>query len=559
MRKFTILSLALTGCVAIGYTQSLEPDDLGGVGVLPNCYAHKLSHDGIQIVGETENGGTFYYNRTTGAAYYYEDCDAGKGYVISDAGWVVGTKVLDSDAQTNVAVIMRDGNISSPSVFNSYATSNIHSITPDGSRICGVVGPAPNGATNAPFYCDIDANGNFGQLQLLPTPAKDFFGASPQFVSVTWMSEDGSVIAGYVKEMRGLFNYPILYRQNEQGVWYYTYPSESLFNPENLEIPKPLGDFEEEYPGVEYPEVEKYISADKMEAWEEALDIWESNNFDDELDPYNHLGDYMTSEALAEYREAYQTYEICAQEYSEQNEKYWETLIHIADTSVLFVQNAMALSPNGEWLAASAEIPTNQDSTGIIDGEDMYAYVPYLFNLSNGEILKLDNLGQDLVTNQVLPEGIVISTTPGGSPVPPRSYVYVPSEDKMLPIQDYVAEVDPAMGNWMQEYLTGEVQVDVTEYKETCLTGRVSASKDFTTIVGGVLASAIGYEMIEMTYIMTGLPAGVEEIVGDLPANGLYTVYNLQGVKVMQTKDASLINSLSKGIYIVNGKKVVVK
>lgn len=40
--------------------------------------------------------------------------------------------------------------------------------------------------------------------------------------------------------------------------------------------------------------------------------------------------------------------------------------------------------------------------------------------------------------------------------------------------------------------------------------------------------------------------------------NGVYTVYNLQGVKVLETRDASKLSNL-KGIYIVNGKKAVLK
>lgn len=52
--------------------------------------------------------------------------------------------------------------------------------------------------------------------------------------------------------------------------------------------------------------------------------------------------------------------------------------------------------------------------------------------------------------------------------------------------------------------------------------------------------------------------AGVESLIGENEA-GIYKAYNLNGVKVMETKDAGEINNLPKGIYIVNGKKVVVK
>ena len=41
--------------------------------------------------------------------------------------------------------------------------------------------------------------------------------------------------------------------------------------------------------------------------------------------------------------------------------------------------------------------------------------------------------------------------------------------------------------------------------------------------------------------------------------DGLYRVYNLQGVNVLNTPNASELNNLAHGIYLVNGKKVVIR
>ena len=49
-------------------------------------------------------------------------------------------------------------------------------------------------------------------------------------------------------------------------------------------------------------------------------------------------------------------------------------------------------------------------------------------------------------------------------------------------------------------------------------------------------------------------PTGVTHIIDDV--DGVYRVYNLQGVNVLNTTDALEINNLQPGIYIVNGKKV---
>ena len=56
---------------------------------------------------------------------------------------------------------------------------------------------------------------------------------------------------------------------------------------------------------------------------------------------------------------------------------------------------------------------------------------------------------------------------------------------------------------------------------------------------------------------ISNVDAGVEALFNS--HDGIYRVYNTQGVKVLETENADAINNLSRGIYIVNGKKVVVK
>lgn len=547
MKKLLTLSLVFTGILS---AFAVEPDNWDGVEVLPNFYCHKVSHDGMQVVGESESGGTAYYNRSTGEAYFYENCSFGRGYVVSNNGWVVGTELLDVENQTNRAVIMRGGTITVPDLFKNYVTSNIHSITPDGSRICGVVNNG-SGPQNVPFYCDIDAQGNFGEIQFLPTPEKDFFGSRPQFCTATWITDDGKTIAGQVIDSRGLFSYPIIYTQNEHGIWSYGFPSQSLFNPEGLEIPAPLGDFDEEYPDAVYPEVEKYISADKLSAWEDALSEWSRNDYAEELNPYDHLSDYMTAEKYEEYFEAEVYYQACMDEFNILNEQYWEKMIELADESVLFVRNAMALSPDGKWLTASGEVLR----TDLIEGQDAdYYYDPYIFNLQTGENKNIGIENLDLVANQVTSDGTVICATPAAYILPPSSYIYQPKKGEMIPIYNYVDEVSHEDGWWMDTYLSGEIQTGETTFQRATVTGLVAASDDLTSICGGVLYSALGNDMYFITYMMKGLPAGIESLIPEVEKE-IYRVYNLQGVKVMESRTPDSLENLPKGLYILNGKK----
>lgn len=49
--------------------------------------------------------------------------------------------------------------------------------------------------------------------------------------------------------------------------------------------------------------------------------------------------------------------------------------------------------------------------------------------------------------------------------------------------------------------------------------------------------------------------AAIDKIV--VPEEDVYHVFNLQGVKVLETKDKSLVEMLPHGIYVINGKKIL--
>lgn len=57
----------------------------------------------------------------------------------------------------------------------------------------------------------------------------------------------------------------------------------------------------------------------------------------------------------------------------------------------------------------------------------------------------------------------------------------------------------------------------------------------------------------------TGGSTGIEDIIITPAESEGYTIYNLQGVCVMKTVEKSDINNLPAGLYIINGKKYVVK
>lgn len=58
--------------------------------------------------------------------------------------------------------------------------------------------------------------------------------------------------------------------------------------------------------------------------------------------------------------------------------------------------------------------------------------------------------------------------------------------------------------------------------------------------------------------LSTSNPAGIDAVEAEAPASH-WTVYNLMGVKVLDTDNEAALNELANGIYVINGKKVAIR
>ena len=552
MKRGLLLSLLAPMAVVLWAQSAMG--ELDGVKIINSAIGHKISHSGVWVIAETYMGGTVVYNTQTGADPVYYTADYGQGYVVSDNGWIVGLELVDDEF--NHPIIMADGKQWTPDVFKNQTSGSLHSITPDGSRVCGMVGGG-NTYRNLPFYCDIDANGNFGEIQILPFPDTDFFGSRPQYCSATWMSEDGKTIAGQMIDARGAFVSPIVYKEQSDGSWSYSLPSANMFNPNGLPIPAPFGDIDDEYPDAPYPELQNFMTPAQYQKWEEALLEWELHNFAAAYDPYSRLDEFMSLENVQKYYDAIDKYNAAVEEYNEKNFAYWDELYEIADESLFFIRNAMSLSADGKWLASSAQVEDMSDPDNITG-----KYVPYLCNLETGQWVKCGDSNLSLLTNQILPGGTVICNNPANDNLPQISYVYIRSSKTLMSLYDFVNNDDPTLGKWYRDNLTaddlivGEDETGglITE-KNVVITGSAAFSEDMSVLIAGVSGYELGIQDY-FTYIIQDFEAGVESLVA-APSDGVYRVYNLQGVKVLETKNAQEVGNLGKGIYIVNGKKVM--
>lgn len=544
MKKLILLSLI----VPFGLGAMAQTEDLGGVTIVTETYAQKISANGEWAVGYSVDGGTVCYNIPSGKAVFYGEGDYGRGNVVSDNGWVVGCMLLDGSS--NRAVIMSDGKTWTPSVFNSNVSSNIHAITPDGSRICGVIGGVA-GYDNVPFYCDIDANGTVGKVNYLPKPDKDLFGTHPQYVTATWISEDGKTIAGQVKDERGFILYPILYKEGADGSWKYSFPSQSVFNTTGIKIPEPVKEMEEMFPDAPYPEIQKYMTPENYKKFQADNEPW------GELPSYFDMNDPEQKAAYDAYIAAEEKYWNAQMEYNELYEQYDMAYWNVIDHSLTFLQNAMALSLDGKWLASSAKVYEMVDQ--FTDAE---YYIPYLCNLETGEWIKASPDKQRLHTNQVLEGGVMVCNSLASDINPANTYVYVSADQKFMQLVDYMGADNSNYVEWLSKHIFGDLIVGEDDkgnliFEENVpFTGQAAISKDGSVIVGGVPAYLMGYQYTYFTYIFPDVAAGVEEISKDADFDGVYRVYNLQGVKIEETRQAENLKSLPKGIYIINGKKV---
>ena len=64
------------------------------------------------------------------------------------------------------------------------------------------------------------------------------------------------------------------------------------------------------------------------------------------------------------------------------------------------------------------------------------------------------------------------------------------------------------------------------------------------------------FKEVEFTVVIKDVNSGVAEILG---VEGACKVYNLNGVLVLDTENAADLNQLENGIYIINGKKVMIR
>lgn len=497
---------------------------------------------------------TFTCSEDGGNPYY----GSGLGNGISNDGIAVGSTTM----QGNAAYYYNGEWKTLTTPANENLINSPNGITPDGSRICGNIGNAAFGLESSlmciPAVWNRNADGTYGDYVLLPYPDKDMFGEAPQYVTAISISEDGKTIAGQLVDNRGFYTEPVIYTEGADGKWSYTMPIHDLYNPDHLELLPNPG----EAPAA--PDLESYMTADEIEAYNAALKAWQDEGTWD-YSKYPNKEDYLSEEGKTRYKAAMEEYNVAYQAWMEKYEEYDNRVREILAASPNFVFNNVLLSADGKTLGGTQEAE-DPDAIGGW-GPTPSIYTPTLINLETKELTKISSLGSLQAT--CLVDGGILATT-GLMSEAVVAYV-LKADGTGQPLYDYLCAKSPELASWCKKNLVHNVEVydaELDDYvvKEMTLTGLPFATADMGIITTCTQAVWEDWDFYTYYFNMAQLsgvdnirashPAVVKAVGGIIYVEGdveSLEVYDLAGKLVRTVADpAQAVDpQLGHGTYIV--------
>lgn len=149
------------------------------------------------------------------------------------------------------------------------------------------------------------------------------------------------------------------------------------------------------------------------------------------------------------------------------------------------------------------------------------------------------------------------------------SYLYRVNEDGVVDDTVPVAELRPRSAYWEQgnPELTNEFELylydreadaEIKEIKPAPGTYCLHVAESTLNGMSQYMEFLNG-DPFEYYYEVAADPSEVKDVEAVDPENNLVTVYNVAGVCVARDADKAVLGTIAKGLYIVNGKKVLVK
>lgn len=449
MKKNFIITISL---LLLSQTARSQSDDYVIPQTIDYMVTQRMSPDGVWLAGQDVYGSLMYrYNTQTQEVDELVTMYTGIGNCVSNTGVIVGQDIGGIDQH---AAVVFDGKPSIPLNLLNIGMSSLDGITPDGKRAVGYMTNQDGGVMFIPMYVTMNSAGYVSKPIALPYPERDVKGSEPQGVTAVWISDDGMTVAGIVTSGTGFYDYPIIFRQDENGDWSYTIPKDII----------------------------------------------------------EHPNDYS------------------------------------------FIAN-MAMTSDGKKLFLGQMRSQYSGPSTVVE-----TIAPYIYDIENDVFTEIKTDVEMLIPVQMLDDGTLLGTTYMKAFMPFTSHIKLPDSDRFIPFAQYMEEKRPAFFPWLDDTL-GEY--GITGYDENgqailgwyIITGNIYVSRDMNVISGG-------YPVGEgFSYVFEG--SGEITNPGPDPGeSGFETIVNPDGKTIILDIDGRRINSdklenLPKGIYIVNGKKVI--
>ncbi|MDE6768602.1 MAG: hypothetical protein K2J78_02630 [Muribaculaceae bacterium] len=565
MKKSLLFGLAVGACFS---TAMADSTNLPEPKLYPETSFQGFSADGRYVVSEVNGTITILNTETGEITEFIQDEDSNQSYTLGLGNFITADgSILLASTSTNLdAAYYQGGEWHTLDVLDPTRSNMANGITPDGSRICGSIGLNAMSFDDvimlAPAFWDRNPDGNgYGSCTVLPYPTKDLFGETPQYVTAVAISSDGKTIVGQVTFSSGMMQVPIVYTEDENGLWEYSFPTQALFNPDKLEPVENPGD------GPMMPSAESFLSAEELEDYLAALKEYNATY----QGPYPDPEDFMSEEEKAAYTEAMEEYDAKYEVWQEQFYAYWDYANAVMESSPNFVFNNVYLSTDNKTIVGTLEtqIP-NTDPWAWMPFKT--AYRPCSVDIATGELTSYEP-AESCLASGVADNGVILAYDEQGT-IPMMGYII--KDGNIQTVNDYISSIVPEYASWIDENMTHEVLVgfdydeDEEIYEEVTFGGMPVATPDLSMIAmwndtpwdGGSFAESVLFDLRKTTGVTTistskNISAGANGTV-IVPAGFVsLDVYALSGACVKTVKEPNGVISLNlpEGVYVAKGTR----
>jgi len=529
----------------------------------PDAMFQKVSEDGHYFVSSDEGNlyildaekqeYTFFIADEAENTYY----SVGFGHVYSNDNVLVG---CINDANPGY---LKDGEWFALPIKEADGedgkSNSADAITPDGKRICGgialdAMGIDAKSPMLVPVIWDKQADGNYGMYTVLPYPEKDFTGRVPQYITARDMSADGKTIVGQVVDYTGFSVYPIVYRQDEDGMWSYELPCMDKIYDSSIELPQyPVYEPQEPDAFPLLDDAAKKAYNDSLLAYNAAVDAFWDGLIDDYPTKPN-IADFIPAENKAEYEALYAIYEAEHEAFCDSVEAF-EVVYYAAVYESSFEINNIAMSGDGKYMSTTYQRADTELWEVFSEG--------YRINLSNEYTTQICTNALGLVTS-IADDGTIFIAVPSDVNQYNRyTYVMQAGDTTAIPFEEYISAKNATAGSLLAEAMTFDVvQIDPEtgdasdETVSKVLTGTASSNRNADVFFAWVYQMGEVPALTAMNFFLVSyaidfnrtMSDGIQQVSDKNATVASMVVTDLNGVVVNRTGS---LKGLNKGTYLV--------